>query len=83
MYKEKKLILMTGMLFGLLLMIPLTYISATVVVWEDDFDDGDLDGWVLTTYYSTDRENVPLVKGEVTIVNENMRMVLPAIYNGT
>ena len=65
----KKLIV--GLLFGVLLVIPLTRVSAEVV-WEDNFDDGDLDGWVLKTYYTTDFYNVSLVKGEVKIKNENM-----------
>jgi hypothetical protein len=83
MYNKKKMILITGMLFGVLLMVPLTYISAADDVWEDDFDDGDLDGWDLTTYYSTDFVNDLYVKGAGTIVNENKRMALSAIYNGT
>jgi hypothetical protein len=81
MYKNiKKLIV--GLLFGVLLVIPLTRVSAEVV-WEDNFDDGDLDGWVLKTYYTTDIEKVPLVKGEVKIKNENNRMLLPSVVNST
>lgn len=78
--KTKKL--MAGMLFGVLLVIPLTRVSAGLV-WEDDFNDGDLEGWVLKTYYTTDFSNVPVVKGEALIRNDNKRMLLPPIYNGT
>ncbi|MFX0052842.1 MAG: hypothetical protein ACFFAJ_10770 [Candidatus Hodarchaeota archaeon] len=62
----------------MLLLTLLVHPSAThaeTVVLEDNFNDGDLEGWELVTYYSTDPLNVGYVKGEVLIRNENYQML--------
>ena len=78
----KKMKFFACFLVCILFLLSFTQISATLI-WEDDFDDGDLEGWDLTTYYTTSFATVPVVKGEVLIENSNNKLFLPNIYNGT
>ncbi|MHA2227404.1 MAG: hypothetical protein ACXAC8_19460 [Candidatus Hodarchaeales archaeon] len=61
------------LLIILIVVQPSTAHAATVV-WEDDFDDGDLEGWELVTYYTPDIGKVGYFKGEVRIKNESKQM---------
>lgn len=51
--------------------------TTSSVIWDDDFNDGNLDDWELATYYSTDISNDPLIKGENIIANVNKMLQIP------
>ncbi len=84
---QKKKIYIIGMFFSIFLVITLIRGSSKLIVdpenWEDDFNDDNLDGWKLATYYTPDFENIGYVKGEVLIRNDHKRLLLPNPGNST
>ncbi|MFX0211912.1 MAG: hypothetical protein ACFFDT_38410, partial [Candidatus Hodarchaeota archaeon] len=73
---------------GILPLISLIFVpplngQAVTDVWEDDFEDKDLKGWEVATYYTIDPINVGYSKGEVQIRNDNKRLLLSQPKNYT
>jgi hypothetical protein len=79
---HKKMNFLICFLVCVFLLLSFSHVSATVV-WEDDFNDGDLKEWDLTSYYTPDFANVPVVKGTALIQNVNNRLLIPHFWNGT
>lgn len=65
------------------LILTSTNIASAESGWDDDFDDGDLKGWDVATYWSTDLENIGATKGEVLITNDNYRLLVQNPVNET
>ncbi|MFX0125254.1 MAG: hypothetical protein ACFFAE_16625 [Candidatus Hodarchaeota archaeon] len=75
LWRKLKIQISIVLLLLVLLIAHPSAVQAETVLWEDDFDDKDLEGWEVVTYYSTDPLNVGHVKGEVLIQNKNNQML--------
>ncbi|MFX1249784.1 MAG: hypothetical protein ACFFBQ_20525 [Promethearchaeota archaeon] len=71
-----------GIIICVVIFTPVNVASAESDV-SDNFDDGDLEGWELETFYTTDIDKVPVVRGKILVENQNYRLFLPNPSNSS
>ncbi|MFX0121515.1 MAG: hypothetical protein ACFE9A_19155 [Candidatus Hodarchaeota archaeon] len=71
-----------GVILCVLIFTPLNFASAESE-WSDNFNDKDLEGWGLETFYTTNIDEFPVVRGKILVENQNNRLFLPNPSNSS